>query len=332
MNLRPLYAGCMLVVLLLGAAPDVALAADLALAPSPAVACLTLPAGVPARPDYPDEALQVKDGGVVRVQLVFRGPDQKPEVKILRSATRDLFDEAVEKHVRQYRVPCMQPGDGPVTLLQEYAFDPDGRSRVMASATRDDADPARSEQMKCMRHKIANSQPVYPRESVLRDEQGTLLVKLVFTAPDQPPALEWVAATPYQRLRSAVREYALGLRLPCLRDGPVALIMAKKFVIVDGPRAVLKDGKLMELLGASKDLAKPVFFDLNTMACPFDLRISYYRPFAANTIEQLDTLNPARAPLLHWLAGMTLDLNEAQQLELYGSKLIVSVPCGKLKL
>lgn len=322
----------MLAALLFGAAPTAALAADMALAPSPALACLTLPAGAAARPEYPPEALERKEGGVVRVQLVFRYPDQRPDVKILHSSDMSLLDTVVEKHVRQYRVPCMQPDAGPVTLLQEYSFDPDGRSRVMASAPRDEADLARAAQMECLRHKIAGSKPVYPQGSLRLEEQGTLLAKMHFTAPDQPPSLEWVAATPHKNLRRSVEEYAEGLTLPCQHDGPIDVIIAYHFVIDGGARTSFKDIKLPTLLGASKDLATPAFFDLNSMACPFDVRLTYHRPFAKNRVEQLDTLNPAREPLLNWLAALTLNLTDAKQLPLYGNKMIVSVPCGKIDL
>jgi hypothetical protein len=322
----------MLAALLFGAAAHAALAADMALAPSPALACLTLPAGAAARPEYPPEALERKEGGEVRVQLVFRYPDQKPDVKILHSTDVDQLDDVVKKHVLQYRVPCMKPGDGPVTLLQEYAFDPDGRSRVMASAPRDEADIARAAQMKCLRHEIAGSKPTYPQEALRRDEQGTLLAKMHFTAPDKPPALDWVAASPHKSLSRSVERYAEGLTLPCLDDGPVDIIIAYQFVIDGGARTVFKDTNLVTLLGASKDLAKPAFFDLNTMSCPFDVRVSYHRPFADNSVQQLDTLNPARQPLLDWLAGLTMNLKQAEQLRLYGNKMIVRIPCGKIDL
>lgn len=318
----------MLAALLFGAASQ---AADMALAPSPALACLTLPAEVPGRPEYPAEALERKQGGEVRVQLVFRYPDQQPTVKILHSSTIDQLDDVVEKHVRQYRVPCVKPGDGPVTLLQEYVFDPDGSSRVMASTPRDDADIARAAQMECVRHVDADSKPMYPKDSVRNDEEGTLLAKMHFTAPDKPPALAWVAASPYKRLSRSVEQFAQGLTLPCLRDGPVDIIMAFRFFMGVAP-PVFKDTSLATLVGASKDLAKPVFFDLNGMACPFDVRLSYHRPFANNTVQQLDTLNPARHPLLDWLAGLTLNVKEADQVRLYGNTMIVRIPCGKIDL
>lgn len=332
MTQRPLPIGYLLLALLFGAAPTAALADDMALAPSPALACLQLPAGVADRPDYPDEALKRRDAGVVRVQLEFRGPDQAPRVSFLHHADVDSLDFAIKQHVRQYRVPCMQAGDRPVILLKEYAFDSDGRSRVMASAARDNADPARAAQMKCLRHTNPDSKPEYPPASLLREEQGMLLAKMHFTAPDQPPTLEWIAATPHQRLRLSVQRFAKGLTLPCLQDGPVDLIIAYKFVLQGGARTLLKDSELIQLLGASKDLAKPAFFDLNTMACPFDVRLTYHRPFAKNRVQQLDTLNPAREPLLDWLAGVTLNLSDAEQLPLFGNRLIVTVPCGKIDL
>ncbi|WP_426174442.1 hypothetical protein [Massilia sp. TWR1-2-2] len=322
----------MFAALLLCAIPTTALAGDTVLAPSPALACLTLPAGGPDRPDYPAESLNRKEGGVVRVQLEFRDPERSPRVTLVRRSGIRALDDVVSEHVEQYRVPCMQAAGGPVTLLREYSFDPDGRSRVVASPPRDSADPARAAQMSCMRHTVADAKPVYPRQALRMEQQGVLLVKLRFTAPDLPPAMEWIAATPHQGLRNSVEEFAAGLRLPCLDKGPVEVLRAYRFLLSGGPRTVLRDSTLVNFLRTGKDLAKPVFFDFNAMSCPFDVRLTYSRPFARNVVQQLDTRNPARQPLLDWLAGVTLNFSDAQQLEVFGYTMIVSVPCGTLEL
>jgi hypothetical protein len=314
------------------ALPVAAQAAEMALAPSPALACLTLPAGAPDRPDYPEEALNRKEGGAVRVQLEFREPDRAPRVTLLRRSDVRALDDVVSKYVAQYRVPCMDPANGPVTLLREFAFDADGRSRVMASAPRDSADPARAAQLSCIRHAVAGSKPVYPRSSLRNEEQGTLLVKLRFTAPDQPPAVDHIAATPHRSLRDSVDEYAVGLRMPCLNQGTVEMLVAYRFVLGGGARTVLRDSTLINFLRTGKDLAKPVFFDFNKMSCPFDVRLTYSQPFARSVARQLDTADPARAPLLEWLEGVTLKFTDAQQLEAFGQSMIVSVPCGRLDL
>lgn len=329
---QSLALACMLAALLGCTMPAGAMAGDMALAPSPALACLTLPAGAPDRPAYPADADKRKEGGVVRVQLEFRGPDRSPRVTLLQRSGFPALDDAVTAHVDQYRVPCMDAANGAVTLLRDYAFDPDGRSRVMASAPRDHADGARAAQLRCMRHVVAGSKPVYPASARRHEQQGVLLVKLHFTAPDQPPTLEWVAASPYGGLRASVEEFAAGLRLPCVSGGPVAVMIAYRFVMDGGPRTVLRDTDLVNFLRSGKDLSKPVFFDFNTMACPFDVRLTYTRPFSRNLVQQLDTVNPARAPLLDWLAGITLNFSDQQQLDVFGDAMIVRVPCGKLDL
>lgn len=323
---------CLLAAFLIGNAPTAALAVDTALAPSPALACLTLAAGAPDRPDYPAEALTRKEGGSVRVQLEFREPDRAPRVTLLQRSGKSQLDQVVTEHVEQYRVPCMQAANGPVILLREYSFDADGSSRVMASAPRDSADPARAAQMSCMRHVVADSKPVYPRSSLRNEEQGVLLVKMRFTAPDQPPALEWIAATPHRSLRASVEEFAHGLRLPCLNNATVDVLRAYRFVLSGGARTVLRDATLVNFLRTAKDLAKPVFFDFTSMSCPFDVRVTYTRPFARNTVQQLDSNDPARAPLLNWLAGVTLHFSDAQQLDVFGQAMVVSVPCDRLDL
>jgi hypothetical protein len=314
------------------ALPAAAQAADTALAPSPALACLTLPAGAADRPEYPEEALHRKEGGTVRVQLEFREPDRAPRVTLLRRSDVRALDDVVTSYVAQYRVPCMDTANGPVTLLREFAFDPDGRSRVMASAPRDGADPARATQLSCIRHTVAGSKPVYPRSSLRNQEQGVLLVNLRFAAPDQPPAVEYVAASPHRSLRNSVDDYAAGLRMPCLHRGTVEMLSAYRFVLSGGARTVLRDSTLINFLRTGKDLAKPVFFDFNKMSCPFDVRLTYSQPFARSVARQLDTTDPARAPLLEWLEGVTLKFSDAQQLEAFGQSMIVSVPCGRLDL
>jgi hypothetical protein len=317
----------------LGALPSATFANDMTLARSAALSCLTLPAGVPDRPEYPALPLERKEGGLVQVQLEFRAPDKEPRVKFIkRSDFSSRLDDAVTNFVEQYRIPCMQAKDGPVTLLQEYDFDPDGRSRVVASTPRDSADPDRAAQLKCVQHLVPDSIPEYPKASLRNGEEGILIAKMRFTAPDQPPALEWVVPPAHNRLRVSARRHIAGLRMPCLRNGPVEGMRIYEFVIVGGARTVLRDAPLAELLASAKDLKTPAFFDFDSMSCPFELRLSYHRPFADNKVEQLDTDVAARRPLLDWLEGLALDLGNVPSEKVFGNSLIVTVPCGKLDL
>jgi hypothetical protein len=337
MNTKPisindLCARLLAAAVLACAVPAAALAGDLVLAPSPALRCLSLPRGAADRPEYPPTSLALKEGGRVRVQLEFLAPDKAPRIKLPAPSHVERLERAVKEHVEQYRVPCMQIANGSVTLLQEYDFDPDGRTRVVASPPRDSADPERAAMLRCITHIVPNSIPHYPMRSREREEEGTLLAKIRFGAPDQPPTLEWMARPTHALLRMSVEDYVAGLRMPCLRNGPVEAIRAYKFYFSDGVRSFLRDSTLLELLGAAKDLKTPVSFDFNAMSCPFDVRLTYLRPFARNAVEQLDTLVPAREPLLEWLQDVTLAMNEAQTVTAFTDSLIVTVPCGKLDL
>lgn len=319
-------------VILVAATPSSAIADEMTLALSPALSCLTLPPGAPDRPEYPPETLTRKEGGLVKVQLEFRAPDKAPRVKLLSSSKIGTLDDAVTDHVEKYRVPCMQEANGPVTLVQQYDFDPDGRTRVVASATRDSADPDRAAQLRCIQHIVPNSIPEYPMLSRQGGEEGTLMAKLRFSAPDQAPTLEWMAPPPHRNLRISVQRYATGLRMPCLRNGPIEAMRAYRFELSGSAKIVLRDSSLIELLGAAKDLKTPAFFDFNRMSCPFDVRLTYHRPFSRNKVQQLDTLVAARVPLLEWLEELTLNFDQALSTKAFGNSTIVTVPCGKLDL
>ncbi|WLI88348.1 hypothetical protein Q4S45_16650 [Massilia sp. R2A-15] len=305
---------------------------DMALATSPALACLTIPGGASLKPDYPENSLNRKEGGTVRVQLEFRAPGDKPRVKLLDRAMWSELNDAVESHVRQFRVPCMQEADGPVILVQKYVFDPDQGDRVMASPTRDLADIQRAAAYRCMRHPVPNSKPRYPSDALRNGEEGNFIVKLHFSAPDQAPAVEFAGGPNHRSLRHSITNYAEELRLPCLQGQPVDVMIAYKFVLSGGARTLLRDGGLKEVLGSAKDLARPAYFDFNTMDCPFDVRLTYYRPFANNKVQQLDTAVAARQPFLDWLEGMSFNLDEQTSAKVFGNKMVISVSCGKLDI
>lgn len=186
--------------------------------------------------------------------------------------------------------------------------------------------------MECVRHKIPNSRPDYPRASLTADEEGDLIVKMHFSAKDQAPAIEFIGGSASPRLRASVAEHADGLRLSCLGHKPVHVVIVYKFFIGDAERTILRDVGLAKLLGATKNLARPAYFNFNAMACPFDVRLTYRRPFVNNRVEQLDTAVAAREPLLDWLEGLTLNVSDQKSANLYGNKMIVSVPCGKLDI
>lgn len=307
-------------------------AAQATLATSPALACLSRVDGSAAQPAYPPAALARKQGGSVRVQLTFSGPEAAPEVTILAASPDPQLDSAVTAHVRQFRVPCMQAGDSAVTLTQEYLFDALQQSRVMASPPRDSADVARAAQLACMAHVDGAKEPAYPAAALKRGDKGVLLVRMRFDSPSEAPSIEMVQAVNSPRLRRALTEYAAGLRLPCLQGPPVTIMTAYKYRFASDSSVLLRDSSLLEVLAAARDLHTPVQFDFNTMACPFDLRLSYARPFGENRVQQLDSDVPARRPLMDWLRNLTLKLSDSDSARVFGETFVISVPCSKLDL
>jgi hypothetical protein len=120
--------------------------------------------------------------------------------------------------------------------------------------------------------------------------------------------------------------------VPCLKNGPLELDQIFSFQIAGNSRYLLRDTTLMTLLASAKSYAKPAFFDLNKMSCPFELRIKYIQPWRKNYVAELNQSNPARAPLLNWLAGITLNLSEQQNLAVLGDQFNLEIPCGIIDL
>lgn len=300
------------------------------LAPSPAVQCLSRE-GDDAKLEYPPLMLQRKDGGTVFVEMVFTGPSRAPRVKVLDESTGlSALVGTVVDHVRHFRVPCMSDAGPPVVLRQSYVFTPNDGRKVAVSAARDDADVSRQRQVACLKHVKGQVRPDYPLVSLRYAEQGNVFIKLSFIAPDQPPQTEVLAATRHYALRAAVESYVAGLRLPCIEQGPVNLHQLYKFRIDGGARTLIKDMALRQLLEAAEDMPAGVFFDTTTMGCPFDARLTYWRPHRPNRLHELEESQPAREPLLDWLSNLKLKLSPAMNTAVLGQTITVRVPCGSI--
>ena len=303
------------------------------LAPSPSVACLVATPGSPPLL-YPPELLRRKDGGMVKVELRFQAADQAPKVNVLNEDRQTLgkLEDAVREHVVHLRVPCMAAGSPEVVLRRDYVFVPNDGRKVVASQPRDQADLALSEQLACITHVKGLKRPDYPTLALRDDKQGNVYVRLRFEAPDQAPKLGVLAASRHTALVAAVRDYAAGLRLPCLGSQPVEPTQLFMFKIDGGARTVLNDFSLVQMVGAARDLPAGVYFDLNTMQCPFSLRLSYFRPHGPNEVRSLDTHYPARQAFMDWLSQITLNLPDVRNTEVLGQTITVEVPCGTVDL
>jgi hypothetical protein len=95
----------------------------------------------------------------------------------------------------------------------------------------------------------------------------------------------------------------------------------------------LNDLGLRAFVGALKNLESggPVF-DFSTMACPFDVQLSHFRPYALNSVAEVGAADPNRREFIEWLRQATLKLSADAAKQLVGASLKISVPCGKLDL
>jgi hypothetical protein len=298
---------------------------------SQAIECMTPPEADRGVPDYPAQELQRKDGGTVRVELVFATPDRAPEVRVLTPDTFDGLIVAVRAFVERLRVPCIDRGAEPVRIVQEYVFRPDDGRPVFALAPVDQADAERARQSKCLMRITPEQRPEYPRSARESGAQGSFLVRLRFADPGAPPEADIVAGPRHRGLRRAVEEFLPGFRLPCQRGEPKTVLVTFHFRLEGGPRAQLRDMSLQQFLGLA-DSPPPARFDFNQMACPFDLRVTHYQPYATHTVAQIGDSRPERGEFARWLSRIKLRLTENQTLDLLGTHFTLSVPCGRLDL
>ena len=325
----------LLAALALGAAASLAQAQpEVRLAPSAEQACLAPAEDVRARPVYPERELRLKDGTTVRVELEFDGPDERPSVHFLDGNHVAAFEDAVREYARQLRVPCMKAGAAPVKLRQDLVFEPNDGRKVVWSAATDEADTQRRKLLACGTWPQGRDGHIdYPATALRERLQGLVVVRLRFVAPDAPPQLEVVDDAGSSAFIAAVRPYVEQMRVPCLQDEPVDFHMFFHFWMdtVASRKRVLKDLDLVTYLGVVSPV-RGVYFDTNTMHCPFDVRLKFRQPFEPNGISELESDDPSRHVFLEWLGGLKLDIDAHRAKDLFGQTSTLHVPCVKLDL
>lgn len=309
-------------------------APDVQLAPSRVVECLTPAAAQRGEPEYPFEPWKRGEGGRVLVEMTFTSAAGQPDVKVIESKGDSSLVTAVKAHVARFRTPCAEAADLPVRLRQNYVFTPD-RRKVAWTTPADAADPARLRVLKCIATKDGSKRPHYPDWARRDNVQGNVLAKLRFTSPELPPQVTVHAASPRMKdlAENAVLPWTEKLRLPCMEGAAVDAIYSFVFRMEgEGPFGFKQLG-FMQFLRGAKNLEQPgADFDTRTMACPFDVKLIYLRPYFPSQVGELGEPEPARQPLLDWLSTLELDLKPAQQDFLLGDTVTLTVPCVKLNL
>lgn len=335
MRLR--WAGLWLVLL---AGP--VLGQDVTLEPSAAQRCLTPVAERRGTPEYPPQMFQRGQAGRVEVELVFGSADRGPDMKVLVQEGDDSFVAAVKNHVRDYRVPCLGSGEASARLQINFVFAPDKRQAHWSTPI-DAGSVLRMAQLDCVRHESGDQAPDYPASALRGNVQGRVLAKLRFTSPDQAPQAEVLARPRAKMLAREVTHWVQGYRMPCFSGEPVEAVWTFQFTFEGESYGFNRAMTLQEVLPAVRGIrAQTLNFDTTEMACPFEVKLQYRRPGLPNAVGEVApegtqaatpfSPNPARRPLLDWLASMELDIPPTGLDTVYGDTVTLAIPCIKINL
>jgi hypothetical protein len=311
--------------------PAAVLAQQVEALPSAASRCLQPRADARGEPEYPFAAWKNNEKGRVKVELEFTIPDGRPRVQVLEREGPSSLVDAVESHLRSYRVPCLTAAETPARLQIEFVFRPDDRRVLWAQPL--DADAAeRGKSLACVRHASGDKAPAYPLAALRAELQGRVLAKLRFVAPDQPPVAEIHARPSARPLADAVERWVAGYRMPCLEGSPAEGLWSFVYRL-EGDAFGLKPLDLLQFMGSVVGIDKQhVNVDTTAMGCPFDLRLSYRQPVMPNGVGEIGSRDPARRPLIEWLQAARLNLSRRAEDAVFADSTTINVPCAKIDL
>jgi len=304
------------------------------LASSPAQRCLFPASDDRVKPPYPEKLYDAKIAASITAEFEFRGPDREPRVEF-GSQPRGEFESAIRQYARQLRVPCMGDKDLPVKLRQTFDFVPNDGRKVAWTTPIDDANPGRDALLKCV-VRPSPEEVSYPEAMLRVGREGSVIARVHYFAPDQAPTWEVLFNGGDRAFGGAVGHYLDLLRMPCVGNEAVDENITFNFAIEGGgysKRRVLKDLALASFLGVVKPIkAGSVFFDTNTMKCPFDVRMTFRQPFEPNKIQELEEDVPARHAFLDWLGQREINLDKSHAGQFLNQEMTIHIPCARIDL
>ena len=303
----------------------------LSLAPSPLSTCLVPPAATRGTPEYPAEQWKNGQAGRVVTELIFTGPQLRPEFKVIESSGDEAFIDAVRRHVRDYRLPCLEDADIPARVRLEFDFRPTERTLAQPEAT----DPSladRRQLLKCVVN-TRDRQPGYPSQARMQETQGRVLVTMRFVSADGPPEVTVLSRPASAVFVAPAREWAAHFRMPCFNGLPLNTQYTLVYRMEGAGDFGFRDLSLVQFVASIRNIREQrVFFDFNTMACPFEVRLQYLQPQRRNRVIQINQPHPARRAFLDWLADAELKLSERSQDAVFGDNVVLQIPCSRLNL
>ncbi len=277
----------------------------------------------------PPASAEEGGGGFARVKLSFERPDQPPTITPLAYMVSPALDLALKAYLQSYRLPCLTPAMGTVTAVQEFEFDAlaDAEGRPLRLV---ESDAPAEPEPDCL------IMPATPPEasSRVRDHRVSHVVLQFSFEGDgaQPPQLKMRYSNASGAFESLVSAHAAQYRMPCRRASDRRQSFEQLFRLVptgaDSKVLTKRQWTLRELLPLM-ELA-PAFFDFKTMACPFQLHMSYRRPALDNQLAQIGASDINRSEFMAWLGRASFKAPASMQAQLMGERLVIDVPCTVL--
>lgn len=300
------------------------------LQPSAVSRCLLPPEDERGTPEYPFALYKRDVAGRVKASVTFPGGLFGPEVKILDEQGSDGFAGSVRSYLGKLSAPCVPQGRQ-ATLEFDFVFQP-RHELVLVGGPVDPEDAEREKLMTCLMHTDKRPAPDYPAMAERQQLQGRVYALLTFADGRTPPQVQLRHRPSARDLAESVREWAAGLRLPCMAGEPVTLGLIPEFRI-EGDSYGFKPMRLVQFMGLVKDIRRQrIAWDTNEMGCPFELRLTYLQPLAPNQVRQAGTQDLRRKPLLDWLAAAELSAERRMLDALFADTADIAVPCAKFNL
>ena len=303
----------------------------LSLAPSPLSTCLVPPAATRGTPEYPAEQWKNGQAGRVLTELIFTGPQLRPEFKVIESSGDEAFIDAVRRHVRDYRLPCLEDADIPARVRLDFDFRPTQRT-LEQPEPKDPSLADRQQLLKCVVN-TRDRPPDYPSLARAQGVQGRVLVTMRFGSADGPPEVTVLSRPASAVFVGPARDWAARFRLPCFTGLALSAHYTLIYRMEGADDFGFRDLSLVQFVASIRNIHEQrVFFDFNTMACPFEVRLQYQQPQRRNSVTQINQPHPARRAFLDWLANAELKLSERSQDAVFGDSVVLQIPCSRIDL
>lgn len=273
----------------------------------------------------PEKTVDNRNNGLLRFKLRFEHAEKAPKIELLFGNADSDMERIARRYLSGYRVPCLHQGDHPIEVVQEFSFSRWGSEPAVALR----------DQLTRLKFDLPKSVP-----ELKGYELGKALVEYSFVDGQEEPELRYVFSSVGRDAKRVIERYAKQVRLRDSDGQPRPIKVMQPWAFVDprsrGTRYKLnkEDFGLLEFLRLTKNLNENlVDLDLDSMACPFAVRLNLRQPYEANAVREIDSLDPNRAYLLRWLSKLQLRFkDEEEQKDLFGSDFRISIPCGRLDL